>query len=171
MQDQVCVVCKTLIFSPKIKYCSNRCKQKDHYHRIKSQTNTYHSQTLRSMRRKLRLIELLGGKCSVCGYAKNTAALHFHHVEAQKKSFKLDVRLLSNRSWEAIVSEAAKCKLLCSNCHAELHHPESELANLQRIISGATGAKSPDGIGVNSGKPSFPAKGKDGNPEPSRTKG
>ncbi|RYY89315.1 MAG: hypothetical protein EOO15_06565 [Chitinophagaceae bacterium] len=91
--------------------------------------------------------------------------------DASQKSFKLDVRLLSNRKWEAIVQEASKCKLLCSNCHAEMHHPESELANIQRIISGAAGAKSPDGIGVNSGKPSFlVVDGENGNPEPSGMK-
>lgn len=153
----MCVVCNVLIFSPKLKYCSNACKQRHHYQRVKMQPNTYHSQTLRSMRRKLQLIEMFGGRCEQCGYSRNAAALHFHHIEAHLKSFKLDVRLLSNRRWEAIVNEASKCKLLCSNCHAEMHHPELELANIQRIISGATGAKSPDGIGVNSGKPSFPA--------------
>jgi predicted nucleic acid-binding Zn ribbon protein len=170
MQPKVCVVCTTPIHGQKLKYCSNACKQKDHYHRVKQQTNTYHSQTLRSLKRKLLLIEMFGGKCQVCGYSRNASALHFHHMDSTLKKFKLDVRILSNRKWEDIVQERAKCRLLCSNCHAELHNPELELQNIQRIISGAAGTKLPDGIGVNSGKPS-PANMRDGNPEPSRTNG
>ena len=39
---------------------------------------------------------MFGGKCEVCGYNKNAAALHFHHKDPGAKSFKLDVRALSN---------------------------------------------------------------------------
>ncbi|TCJ17044.1 HNH endonuclease [Flaviaesturariibacter flavus] len=171
MAPRICVVCATPISGQKVKYCSNACKQKDHYHRVKQQTTTYHSQTIRSLRRKLQLVEMFGGKCDACGYDKNLAALHFHHIDANNKAFKLDVRFLSNRTWEAIISEAQKCRLLCSNCHSELHHPELALDKVQRMISGAAGTKLPDGIGVNSGKPSFLQTQKDGNPEPSRTNG
>ncbi|RYZ22285.1 MAG: HNH endonuclease [Chitinophagaceae bacterium] len=170
MASRACVVCATPIGGQKVKYCSNACKQKDHYNRVKQQTNTYHSQTLRSLRRKLQLVAMFGGKCEVCSYDKNIAALHFHHINPDEKRFKLDVRFLSNRNWEAIISEAKKCRLLCSNCHAELHHPELVFGNVQRMVSGAAGTELPDGIGVNSGKPSFLMK-KDGNPEPSRTNG
>ena len=133
-----CVVCEQPIAGQKQKYCSNACKQKDHYHRVKSQTNTYHSQTLRSLKRKLQLIELFGGGCWKCGYDANVAALHFHHSDPNLKSMKLDMRVLSNRSWEAIIVEADKCELLCSNCHAETHHPELALHAIQRILSGAS---------------------------------
>lgn len=154
MQIKFCVVCNKPLNGQKIKYCSNACKQKDHYHRVKLQTNTYHSQTLRSLRRKLQLIEMFGGKCENCGYCKNASALHFHHINSSTKLLKLDVRILSNRTWNIIVQEAAKCKLLCSNCHAEMHNPELNIENIQRIINGAAAAKSADGKGVNSGKPS-----------------
>lgn len=170
MVDKVCVVCGTVISGQKVKYCSNACKQKDHYYRVKFQTNTYYSQTLRSLKRKLQLVHLFGGKCELCGYNKNISALHFHHVDATTKLFKLDVRTLSNKRWDAIVQEIQKCKLLCSNCHAEMHNPELELYNVQRIISGAAGQKCPDGIGVNSGKPAF-VKSENGNPEPSGMNG
>ena len=84
---KVCVVCSSSLDGQKQKYCSNKCKQKDHYDRIKTQTNTYHSQTLRALKRKLKLIEMLGGSCKKCGYNANIAALHFHHRDAsQKKS-------------------------------------------------------------------------------------
>ncbi|WP_125916732.1 hypothetical protein [Hymenobacter coccineus] len=54
------------------------------------------------------------------------------------KSIKLDMRVLSNRNWDVIVAEASKCELLCSNCHAEVHHPELTFQNIQRILSGAS---------------------------------
>ena len=170
MQSKICIVCHSSLNGQKVKYCSNACKQKDHYHRVKSQTNTYHSQTIRSLKRKLNLIEMFGGKCEVCGYNKNASALHFHHIDSTSKLFKLDVRVLSNKRWEAIVEETAKCKLLCSNCHAEMHNPELELSNIQRIINGAAAKKLADAKGVNSGKPSLQNL-QNGNPEPSGMNG
>lgn len=151
--NKLCVVCHTSLDGQKQKYCSNACKQKDHYHRLKAQTNTYHSQTLRSLKRKLKLIELFGGKCVKCGYHKNASALHFHHSQSETKSFKLDMRVLSNKKWDSILAETTKCTLLCSNCHAEEHNPELDIYNIQRIISGAACKKLQDGKGVNSGKP------------------
>lgn len=133
-----CVVCAQPIAGQKQKYCGNTCKQKDHYHRVKEQTNTYHSQTLRSLKRKLQLIEQFGGGCQKCGYQANAAALHFHHSDPTMKSIKLDMRVLSNRNWDVIVAEANKCELLCSNCHAEVHNPELTFQNIQRILSGAS---------------------------------
>jgi hypothetical protein len=47
-------------------------------------------------------------------------ALHFHHIDALDKE-------LSISSWQtfpsrqALCAEAAKCALLCANCHAEVH--------------------------------------------------
>lgn len=151
--NRVCIVCNIQIAGQKQKYCSNTCKQKDHYHRIKLQTNTYHSQTLRAISRKAKLVEMFGGGCQKCGYSTNLAALHFHHVEPTIKHFKLDARVLSNKKWENIVSESKKCTLLCSNCHSEEHNPELSISNVQKILSGAALEKSRDGIGVNSGKP------------------
>lgn len=71
---------------------------------------------------------MLGGKCSECGYSANLAALVFHHLGG--KEFKLDVRSLSNRKLTPILAEVAKCRLLCHNCHAELHNPSLDLAKL-----------------------------------------
>jgi len=70
----------------------------------------------------------LGGKYSNCGYATNVAALAFHHLGGKK--FQLDVRAFSNRKLGPIISEVAKCKLLCHNCHAETHNPGLDLAKL-----------------------------------------
>jgi hypothetical protein len=69
--------------------------------------------------RKARLIQLLGGKCSVCGYSRCIAALEFHHRDPSTKLFSLGKDRLLKR-WEVVLEEAQKCDLLCANCHREL---------------------------------------------------
>lgn len=86
-------------------------------------TNNYKSQQCRAWSRKLELIQMMGGKCSRCGYDRNIAALEFHHTDPSKKLFQLDARHLSNSSIERIKEESEKCILLCSNCHKEIHYP------------------------------------------------
>lgn len=93
--------------------------------------NYYKKQQERAWARKLELIELMGGKCSKCGYNKNIAALEFHHVKPSSKSFPLDARHLSNTSTNKILDEAKKCVLLCSNCHKETHYPEMDNESLK----------------------------------------
>jgi hypothetical protein len=75
--------------------------------------------------RKDQLIELSGGKCSVCGYDKCRRALSFHHSKPELKSFGLSAENLHNRPWDDILNEWQKCILLCLNCHMEIHSSES----------------------------------------------
>lgn len=96
MCENKCIVCGKVLQKPKKMYCSNACKQKAHYNKTKQNPNTVFNQTLRGYRRKIKLIELKGGKCESCGYDKNIAALDFHHIDPQSKSFPLDIRKLSN---------------------------------------------------------------------------
>jgi transposase/DNA-directed RNA polymerase subunit RPC12/RpoP len=72
-------------------------------------------------RRKVKqlLVEEAGGACALCGYNDCLAALEFHHVEPGDKSFSLSHRGVT-RSLSRARDEAAKCILLCSNCHAEV---------------------------------------------------
>ena len=141
MNERYCVVCEKQLFGQKLKYCSNKCKQKDHYHRVKEQTNTYHSQTIRALKRKLQLVEMLGGQCSLCGYDRNLSALHFHHKDSTQKNFKLGLRILSNKKMSSILDEVKKCELLCANCHAEEHNPELSIENVRKITHGASHRK------------------------------
>lgn len=73
-------------------------------------------------RKKIRemAIEFLGGKCVFCGYDRCTAALDFHHIDEQEKSFGLSQDGMT-RSWEKTKQELEKCILVCSNCHREIH--------------------------------------------------
>ena len=129
-----CIVCGNGLTGNQRKFCSGSCKQKDHWKKHKKQRNTYHHQTMRSYERKLKLIELSGGKCQECGYNKNIAALQFHHRNPVDKCFPLDGRNLSNRKMEDLLSEHKKCDLLCANCHSEHHNPEMFLENVKVII-------------------------------------
>lgn len=63
---------------------------------------------------------LLGGKCSNCGYNKCSAALEFHHISDNKEFTIAGAKY----SWNKLEKEIKKCILLCSNCHRELHNPD-----------------------------------------------
>jgi hypothetical protein len=68
---------------------------------------------------KLALVKEAGGCCAICGYAGHVAALEFHHIDPSTKAFGLSVRGIT-RSLDKLRAEAAKCILLCANCHAEV---------------------------------------------------
>jgi hypothetical protein len=70
-------------------------------------------------RKKSKLVAEAGGRCVLCGYQRCDAALQFHHLDPKTKSFPLSLRGLT-RSIEQRRAEAAKCVLLCANCHAEV---------------------------------------------------
>jgi len=118
-----CAVCEKTLRGRQRKFCSRSCKNVDTNNRHQS----YAAQQRRGRERKLELIRLKGERCEYCGYKKNYAALEFHHPDPRQKEFQLDLRTLSNRCWDAVMIEAKKCVLLCSNCHAELHNSECVL--------------------------------------------
>jgi transposase len=70
-------------------------------------------------RAKRRLVAEGGGRCQLCGYDRCMAALEFHHLNPTQKSFGLSLHGLT-RSLDELRREAAKCALLCANCHAEV---------------------------------------------------
>lgn len=65
------------------------------------------------------LLDIFGSKCETCSYSASRRALEFHHIDPQQKEFGI-----SGSNWtlarERLESEARKCALLCSNCHAEV---------------------------------------------------
>lgn len=65
------------------------------------------------------LVEEAGGACRICGYDRAVEALAFHHLEPSTKAFGIG-QTGSTRSITASRAEAAKCVLLCANCHAEV---------------------------------------------------
>jgi transposase len=72
------------------------------------------------------LVAEAGGACVLCGYDRGLSGLHFHHVDPREKAFALS-RQGATRSLAAARAEAAKCVLLCSNCHAEVEAGTAKL--------------------------------------------
>jgi hypothetical protein len=118
-----CIICGEFLRGKQRAFCSRRCKNRH--------TNYHHQSHIRQLERgrirKLELVLKMGGRCSVCGYARNLAALEFHHREPDSKVLQLDTRTLANRNWHDVMAEADKCLLLCSNCHAEHHNPDAHI--------------------------------------------
>lgn len=64
------------------------------------------------------MAELKAGGCVLCGYNKCIAALDLHHVDPSVKENKISqIKNKKDRD-----REAAKCIVLCSNCHREYHY-------------------------------------------------
>lgn len=114
-----CIICGESLCGKQRAFCSRHCKNRHtNYHH-----QSYGKQLERGRIRKLKLVMKLGGRCVTCGYARNLAALEFQNREPHSKNFQLDTRTLANRNWRDVETEAEKCLLLCSNCHAEHHNP------------------------------------------------
>lgn len=112
-----CSVCKEL------KLITNFYKKDKNNYSNRCKSCLYEFQKERWKDRKRKMLELLGGKCVKCGYCKNTAALHIHHIDPSLKEN--DWTDLRQMKWSSIIIELKKCILLCANCHAEHHWPEN----------------------------------------------
>lgn len=75
---------------------------------------------VKAARRKAKeiLVAEAGGACVRCGYNKCLRALTFHHRDPAEKEFTIRSKI---RKLDTLRKEAAKCDLLCANCHAEVH--------------------------------------------------
>jgi hypothetical protein len=84
--------------------------------------------------KKIRAINLLGGRCVECGWTPQTvfevSAIEFHHPNKNKD---FDVGRYLNKKWDSLVSEILKCQLLCSRCH-RIHHSRRD-ENLEKIVN------------------------------------
>jgi hypothetical protein len=91
-------------------------------------------------RTKARAIEMLGGRCSVCGFS-DERALRFHHVKPVRRGLNgLDKNALtSTESHRAVVRGDGKgLRLLCANCSViALAKDTSVNANLKQAATSA----------------------------------
>lgn len=72
------------------------------------------------------LVAEAGGACVLCGYDRCERALSFHHLDPATKEFGVAFRGHA-RSLDRARAEAAKCALVCANCHMEI---EAGLASI-----------------------------------------
>lgn len=61
--------------------------------------------------------------CTRCP-EKHIATLDFHHLDPTEKEAGITKLVHGKSSKERILSEMAKCIVLCSNCHRKLHYDE-----------------------------------------------
>lgn len=107
------------------KSCCNKCWSKKH--------NAAFTPRRRERRTTLKYaaVQAKGGCCQKCGYRKNLAALQFHHPDRAYKHE--DWHMLfrqvahSSKHIKTLAAQLEKCELLCANCHAEEHHPETAM--------------------------------------------
>ncbi len=104
-------------------HCCKYCGEKDpenFYGKKKLECKKCFNKNLYKKRKDIQqeARDLLGGNCSRCGYDKCQSALEFHHKDPTKKDFVIGGNSLSR---DKILKEAAKCILLCANCHREVH--------------------------------------------------
>lgn len=91
----------------------------------RNRKSRYESKIGRGHRLKGKVVLLMGGRCRDCGleYNKeNACVFQVHHKKQFKKEFVVNTRTLSTYSWERILVEIKKCKLLCANCHFIEHN-------------------------------------------------
>lgn len=76
------------------------------------------SRVARKQAMKERIIEVMGGKCMLCGGVYPAGVYDFHHVFDK---LELPSNLFKWTSAEKIALEISKCALLCANCHRIEH--------------------------------------------------
>ncbi len=55
--------------------------------------------------------------CADCGGYFPACAMDFDHLPEFEKTFELAASKSAKFSWRSLIKEAAKCDLVCSNCH------------------------------------------------------
>lgn len=81
---------------------------------------------------KIRTLEAYGSfACNRCGFDVHPAALEFHHRNPTEKLFNISTAIGSPNQfpWKDVITEIAKCELICSNCH-RIEHAAEAYANL-----------------------------------------
>ena len=110
---------------PHKKQCK-KCEAKQAYERRKSSPAYWRGVKTRSQaihRRKKGLVSCLkaGKPCVACGRIDSPRNMHFHHLDPTSKLKPVADLVAENRPVDAICNEIAKCVLVCSACHCELH--------------------------------------------------
>lgn len=102
-------------------YAANREQVLKRRRELRAKNRRAHLIKDRERRRqtKLRLVDVMGGKCSDCGFDRYPEALEFDHFDGNKEK---SIGSLMSGSFTKLMREAKKCQLVCSNCHKARHY-------------------------------------------------
>ena len=75
-----------------------------------------------SIKKRVKALLLLGGKCNLCGFDSYRSALHIHHKDPNKKN--KNFKHFRGWNWDKILKEIKDCEVMCANCHAAYHNGE-----------------------------------------------
>ncbi len=95
--------------------------RKDHYLENKEKYKATHKKNTKAKREWFRTQILDKCFCLHCG-EDNPITLDFHHLDKSTKERSVSQMVQDNLSKERILNEAAKCIVLCSNCHRIEEH-------------------------------------------------
>lgn len=70
------------------------------------------------------IAELKDKPCKDCGIKYNPWVMDFDHRNPKEKLYKISNLISINAKLETIENEAAKCDVVCSNCHRERTHKQ-----------------------------------------------
>jgi hypothetical protein len=101
------------------------------YRRARRNAKTYRWQKRHRLSRKVQIVIERGGRCVDCGYSVCLAALEFHHRDPSGKEFGLGKFSGSLARFRA---EAAKCDLVCANCHRRRHAALEALDHAHPVV-------------------------------------
>lgn len=102
----------------------NTAKQKKAQHESykRNKARVRERNRLRRLERRAWFDGLIAGmSCETCGEA-DVACLDFHHKDPKTKVSEVSRMLTEFRSKDSIVTEMAKCAVICANCHRKLHY-------------------------------------------------
>lgn len=83
-------------------------------------------------RRERGRVVLERGSCLRCGES-DAAALDFHHLDPSAKNGEV-ARMARSGAAAKARAEAAKCVILCANCHRKLHARRFTITEDRRIV-------------------------------------
>ena len=76
---------------------------------------------------KDKIVRLKGGQCACCKQYYPNAVYDLHHTDPNQKDFNLGNKE-STVKLDVCLKEAAKCILVCANCHRMIHSGDIQIA-------------------------------------------
>lgn len=120
----------------------NREKLREQWHRRKQDDVKYQRildrARITSLEKRRARTEALGEVkrslgCLFCGELE-PVCLDLHHINREEKLFDVGSFGSSGARWERIRAEAAKCVVVCTNCHRKVHHGLIEVPSRARRV-------------------------------------